>query len=108
MDLVERQKAIDAIYSVYDKYGRTAKVEEIASAIQWLPSAQSAQHWIPCSERLPTEGETVVLCDRYENMTFGRLIRTDEGYKWDVGSWWNDIDDWNAWMPIEPYKGEAS
>lgn len=46
MDLIERQAAIDAIYNVYDKYDRTAKVEEIASAIKWLPSAQPEQHGV--------------------------------------------------------------
>lgn len=39
-DMISRQMAIEAIYNTYDKYGRTAKVEEFASTIKWLPSAQ--------------------------------------------------------------------
>jgi len=63
--------------------------------------------WIPCSEQLPTEGDPVLLCDRYGNMTLGRLIKTNEGCKWDVSTWWNDLDDWNAWIPLpEPYEEE--
>lgn len=60
--------------------------------------------WIPCSEMLPVEGESVLLCDRCGDMKLGRLVRTDTGYKWDVYAWWNDIDGFNAWMPLpEPY-----
>ena len=63
-------------------------------------------HWIPVTERLPTEGESVLLGDDNKNMTLGRLIRTDGGYKWDVYAWWHDLDDWSAWMPLpEPFKG---
>ena len=40
MDLIDRQAAIDAVVKRYDEYGRTAKREELASAIEELPSAQ--------------------------------------------------------------------
>lgn len=39
-DTISRKQAIDAICNTYNKYGRTAKVEELASAIKWLPPAQ--------------------------------------------------------------------
>ena len=73
------------------------------------PTIEPKPQWIPCSERLPEEKELVLLCDRYGDMTLGRLIRTDEGFKWDAYTWWNDIDDWNAWMPLpEPWKERKS
>lgn len=74
---------------------------------RFIQEFPSAQQWIPCSERLPAEGEPVLLCDRGGCMTLGRLVRTDEGCKWDIGTWWSDIEDGDAWMPLpKAYKGE--
>lgn len=39
-DLISRAAAIDAVKDRYYKYGRFAKVEELAWAIEALPSAQ--------------------------------------------------------------------
>ena len=100
---------VDLVFkAAYARGYNTAKAE-IALSGEYERAYQrgksDAQQWIPCSERLPVEGESVLLCDRYGDMTLGRLVRTDEGYKWDIYAWWNDIDDWNAWMPLpEPYK----
>ena len=82
--------------------------------------------WIPCSERLPKEGETVLVCmgltgHKYEweeqrIIEFGRISsdRYDaEGTGWE---WLNESGadywqaDWNnsilAWMPLpKPWKG---
>lgn len=64
-------------------------------------------NWIPVIERLPVEGESVLLCNSYGDMTLGRLVRTNEGCNWDIYAWWCDIYDWVAWMPLpEPYEGE--
>lgn len=63
--------------------------------------------WIPVIERLPVEGESVLLCNSYGDMTLGRLVRTNEGCNWDIYAWWCDIYDWVAWMPLpEPYREE--
>lgn len=84
--------------------------------------------WIPCSERLPKEGETVLVCmgltgHKYEweeqrIIEFGRISsdRYDaEGTGWE---WLNEsgADYWEpdygnsivAWMPLPaPYKGRS-
>ena len=39
-DLISRAAAVDAVKDRYYKYGRSAKVEELAWAIEALPSAQ--------------------------------------------------------------------
>lgn len=66
MDLIERQKAIDAIVNTVSeiglhdnsevaRYGATFRQHEIIDIIEGMLSAQPEQRWIPCSERLPND-----------------------------------------------------
>ena len=73
-----------------------------------VASAQPEPQWIPCSERLPSEGENVLLCDtRFGNVAIGKLIRYNTSCCWEVDHWDCDIEDWQAWMPLpEPWRGE--
>ena len=87
---------------------RTAFKHDIFDAPEVKPEPQ----WIPVTERLPEENETVLISDEL-GIRFGRI--TDKNYKiwewlfehgydfWDTVSW-----DVYAWMPMpEPYKGET-
>lgn len=57
-DLIRRSDAIEAItYSHLDNLTR----EERIAHINALPSADRPQEWIPCSERLPSEDEYVIV-----------------------------------------------
>lgn len=102
--------------------------EDAEVLIGRTPSADRPQEWIPCSERLPKEGETVLVCmgltgHKYEweeqrIIEFGRISsdRYDaEGTGWE---WLNEsgADYWEpdygnsivAWMPLPaPYKGRS-
>lgn len=110
MDLISREEAIKALDTglwgvEWDKALATAMLKD-------LPSAQPDPHWIPCSERLPEEG----------NKSY--WICTDGGYqcecRWtNVNHFWTNLTtDWHwhimdvpqyskvvAWMPLpEPYR----
>ena len=71
-DLISRQVAIDALrdaenHAFNSFYKGLAKAHKI---IADLPSAQPEQHWIPCSEKMPSETviatvETKVFRHRY-------------------------------------------
>lgn len=50
-DTISRQAAIEAM----------GKAEWAKERLRELPSAQPEQRWIPCSERLPKSGKTVLI-----------------------------------------------
>ena len=64
------------------------------------PTVTPEPHWIPCSERLPEVGETVLFCDYDRDIYVGHRA---------IEHWWS-VDDKvknvTAWMPLpEHYKG---
>ena len=78
-----------------------------AEKVNRMPTIEQP-HWIPCSDKLPVEGNNVLLSDDL-NVTIGRLIYyTDTGYKWEVDYWDCDLEVWQAWMPLpEPARLEG-
>lgn len=84
------------------------------------------ERWIPCSERLPNEGEVVLVCMRIEShkaeweeqrsIEFGRISSDRYDYYGTGWEWLNESGadywqaDWDnsilAWMPLpKPWKG---
>lgn len=90
----------------YDFQG-TAKY--FAKQIARMPTIKPEPHWIPCSERLPKEKQSVLVTDG-SVIWVCDIISTDEGYKWeDSHGYWLDLDEWIAWMKLpELYReGDA-
>lgn len=97
-DLIRRQDAIDAMLEAYEDL-------DAEWIIKRLPSAQQ---WIPCTERLPEEGQEVLFSTKTGTVQIGKY--SDRGC---LNSWfsycdkcraWNNVV--NAWMPLpEPYHG---
>ena len=83
----------------HTKYGKEVKFVKA--------SAQPEPQWIPCSEKLPKEGQMVLITDNGE-IDFG--MREDGEWLWLCESgtdYWAEIGNVDAWMPLpEPYKGE--
>lgn len=112
-DLISRQAAIDALNEYFVRIGKLkrrglTKIEKVirldmVGTIETLPSEQQ---WIPCSERLPEIGQSVLL-------SVGGMYSA-EGCLREDGDWaqfrWDAIqrkDMVGAWKPLpEPYKGE--
>jgi hypothetical protein len=134
-DLIDRQAAIDYCYQLINveyQQGsdemnyvqeRVSQTETILHHLEFMPSAQPEQRWIPCSERLPDAEDCPMDCmvtrrSKYVgNYTDMAVAEAD-------GTWthenWKAITikgkatcistrdaDIIAWMPLlEPYKGE--
>lgn len=73
---------------------------------------QDMPKWIPCSERLPEYGKTVLITNAKGNVSYGRF-RGVEFWKEDGDSCWtwkkNTIEHVLAWMPLpKPWEGDAN
>lgn len=127
MDLIERQKAIDALIERDPNCGIDS-----AEVIKDLPSAQPEQRWIPCSERLPEDLEEVNVTwvnhipEPYYDFLKDKPFTGSAVYYRGEWFWYSSrcvdilaeygtngmdkVDDGveiTAWMPLpEPYKGE--
>ena len=63
--------------------------------------SMGALQWIPCSERLPEEGQACLVSDR-ETILIDIYIGHGNPYNWR-----GYVKDYEAWMPLpEPYKAD--
>lgn len=85
-----------------DRGIKVACVRRASWVIENVPSADSSQDWIPCSEQLPKNNKDVLITCECGDVEVG----------WYDGEWNGegcvyDDDDIIAWMPLpEPWKGE--
>ena len=106
LDTISRQAAIDAADRA-DYTGLAVEdvkkvTDEVVKELKQLPSVQPKLQWIPCSERMPENDESV-------------LISNSHGVTkaWWNGRFWSSIavkkyKTVTAWMPLpEPYRGEG-
>lgn len=127
-DLISRADAIEALRGLFDMRKSRAKVivECFGELLNALPSAdtdmseycdrlwkiayergkaeaEAVQGWIPCSERLPEDGQGVIVTvdDNVYEIKVGSCIYSNGRFH----SLYNDLTV-TAWMPLpEPYKG---
>ena len=97
-DLISRQDAIDAMLEAYEDL-------DAEWIIKRLPSAQQ---WIPCSERLPEDDETVIVTRDNDIIAIATFEEGEVNNGWWMDFWYTE-DNVKAWMPLpEPYKGEQT
>ena len=89
-------------------FGNGKGKDNICACNKYLPSAQLEQQWIPCSERLPEDGERVLathLCSRFnpDRQVTEHIYENGEFLLgWDMDLNMGEII---AWMPLPaPYQ----
>ena len=115
-DLISRQDAVSEIKKVFgDCVPESFEELDIAvTTLLELPSAEPERKWIPVTEALPKDGQSV-LCTikgypEGENWTI-------TGCRYKDGAWetcdepaydyWTELSDVIAWMPLpEPWRGK--
>lgn len=108
-DLISRQAAIDAIDRL--DISEDMCVFEILSHIEveigTLPSAQSEQRWVSCSERLPEDSDYHDLWETPDGAVLWCKATGEIGIGWYYEStknwcdlWDNGVKDVIAWMPL--------
>ena len=105
-DTINRQDAIDvASRGCFELRGVFGDVKK---EIEALPSAQSELKWIPCSEKLPERGVSVLI-SHVGFVSEDYLDIDDDGelYFWNSGLCLEDERQNIAWMPLpSAWKGE--
>lgn len=96
-DLIERKDALDCLdsrdFDSYEDYSRTF------DAIEDIPSPSTAGYrWIPCSERMPENGERVLV--RFRSGTVH------------IAVWYGDYDEKGTWevtsqFPTKLYRTDT-
>ena len=80
--------------------------EEALYEIQKLLKEDSAQQWIPCSERLPEEFGDYLVSVKRHGWNCEEHIENDIAY-WDDLEGFHKVDEVLAWMPLpDCYQGE--
>jgi hypothetical protein len=114
-ELISRADAIEALRGLFDMRKSRAKVivECFSEQINTLPSAEA--EWIPCSERLPSERELVLISDN--NYVYPAVFHPNGVYDgktvWSE-YYWTDLETGiiqnqpDAWMPLpKPYREDG-
>lgn len=114
-DTIYRQDAIDALADYIhnmDKVLGTGRLtlydckDAATSVFEELPSVQSKQQWIPCSERLPEDDVEVLITDDSGGVQWlgiDSMLSYEDG----SGRFWISSQNPTAWMPLpKPWKGE--
>ena len=71
-DLISRQEISYAVESLREDYISQYK---ILMLINQIPSAEPEQKWIPVTEALPAEGESVIVCSQYGAVCIVELVK---------------------------------
>lgn len=105
-DLISRQDTLQLFETAFEN---NWTVSDTMDALENLPSAQPEPKWIPCSERMPERGVSVLISHvGYVSVDF---LDIDDGalFFW-ISALYLDEERQNiAWMPLpEPWKGEAN
>ena len=111
-DAISRQAIKEMLSEEWTKYmpmELDINLSFVMEKINDLPSVTSQQtRWIPVSERLPEDGQSVLFCDIENDIMLGYHIKGRPNTHFSQDGTFEDTKDVIAWMPLpEPYIEES-
>lgn len=98
----------EAIEFIAQSVKSNIDMAKVADAIKAL---KQEARWIPVSERLPDDGETVIASVDGEYVYSEARYSKEFGWEWAAESsydYWTDLNGVDAWMPLpKAYKPES-
>ncbi len=83
-------------------YGNNRDSADYDMLVNYIDSSEPVQHWIPCSERLPEDGEVVIACSSDRRCL--RFAEWDGQYDdfgvWNIGKKRYRTKTFPYWMPL--------
>ena len=101
MRLIDADALYETLCHIWDVSDSEDFEKAVFKTIINAPTIDPEQQWIPCSERLPEEGQACLVSDR-ETILIDIYIGHGNPYNWR-----GYVKDYEAWMPLpEPYKAD--
>lgn len=80
---------------------------QLAKWLKELKQLREQTTWIPVSERLPEDGQSVLFCDNEDDIMVGYHVKGRPETHFSQDGTYEDMKNVRAWMPLpEPYKAE--
>ena len=123
--MIDEKKLIEELIPILNEHGDMyfagkilgkidVQPQVVCSRREWYQKGYqdglNADKWIPCSERLPSVGDTVLFVDEYALYEVCTVLEHEERMVLENSyGYWEDIADYIAWQPLpQPYKKEGA
>lgn len=107
-----REEAIEVFKTEhpYNPKRKDNDLHTLAKAFDMAISAlsENKREWIPVTERLPKDGQSVLFCDIDDDIMVGYHVKGRPVTHFSQDGTYEDMKNVRAWQPLpEPYKAES-
>lgn len=100
-----REEAKQELNIIIRRYLTFFPKERMALDIAISALSENKGEWIPVSERLPKDGQSVLFCDIDDDIMVGYHVKGRPATHFSQDGTYEDMKNVRAWQPLpEPYK----